>query len=913
MDKHQELDPVIFGQISHLGWLDDMVFHDASLADEAIPHHFSKVVQRFPDKPAVVSGGQALTFKELDLISNRLAYAILDATGEGSTPVAILNEHNLYGIVAVIGALKAGKFYTSLDLSAPAERLFDLLKQSEAQLVITVSEQGFARSKSILEGLSVPVVNVESLRPDIADDTPPQITLSPDDRLALSFTSGSTGSPKGIIRTQRMLLHTVAANGNSYMITHRDNAAFLLAITTFSTKSPVFACLLRGAALHLYDFKKSGLAGISSWLSESNVTFFEVPPAVFRRMVNALPAGISFPHLRIVRLSGEAVTRYDVDLFKAHFPETCLLANGLGARETGGVTRYFISHNTQLDGLNVPVGYALPGKQIYILGEDGQILAPGEVGEIAVAAPHISTEYWHRPDLTENLYPTENRDLIKLGDLGSLREDGLLEFHGRKDFQVKIRGNRVDMAEVEQRLLEHPQVLEAVVSTYTDAQDETRLVAYIVTAGDVELTSMDVRKHLSQSLLDYMIPSKVITLGELPLTEGAKVNRRALPPPVETRSEASLNNYEPPSSELEKQLVAIWEKLLTISPVGIHDHFLDLGGDSLAAAEVVLHVEEMGYHITFADLAHTPNIHSLARMIETTNEGGPLHSLVALNATGTGLPLFCMHPAGGLVLIYHEMVKHLPEGLPVYGLQARGADGRSEVLTRIEDMAAYYITEICRVQPEGPYHLCGFSMGGKIALEMARQLRQQRQDVGAVIIIDIKTGITPWGHIATRFRWSLRNLNKLRLRGVNIIERNWQPFVQLPLSRRGKYLKQKVSSFRRAYKKSRQKIHRARAAPEEQTHFTPENQARWANHKASKDYTLKPYPGKIVHIRASQRVKEFRHPRVFWASLVDEVEVYTIQGTHQSIMEAKSSKALAAVITKVLGEVTEAAETQSKK
>jgi thioesterase domain-containing protein/acyl carrier protein len=359
----------------------------------------------------------------------------------------------------------------------------------------------------------------------------------------------------------------------------------------------------------------------------------------------------------------------------------------------------------------------------------------------------VGRGYLNRPELTaEKFIPNPfNQEpgarLYQTGDMARYLPDGNIEFLGRVDHQVKIRGFRIELGEIEAALGQHPAVREAVVLAPEDAPGERRLAAYVVAEREPLPITTDLRSFLKEKLPEYMVPASFVLLDALPLMPSGKVDRRALPAPDRAGPE-SEKAFVAPRDDLELQLTRIWEEVLGVRPIGVRDNFFELGGHSLLAARLFASIENrLGKKLPLATVFQGATVEHLAGILRQDFKPAPQSSLVPLQPGGSKRPLFLVHPAGGHVFPYVHLARYLGPDQPCYGLQARGLEEGEEPHTRIEDMAADYIKALRTVQPKGPYHLGGWSMGGVVAFEMAQQLHAQGEGVDLLALLDAR--ITP--------------------------------------------------------------------------------------------------------------------------------------------------------------------------
>lgn len=437
--------------------------------------------------------------------------------------------------------------------------------------------------------------------------------------------------------------------------------------------------------------------------------------------------------LKRVVCSGEALPFELQKRFFARLPEV-ELHNLYGPTEAAVEVTFWDCEADDKSGV-VPIGRAIANTGIYILDQQMNPAPVGVAGELYIGGVQLARGYLNLPELTaERFVPHPfsregGERLYRTGDLARYRRDGQIEFLGRADSQVKIRGYRIELGEIESKLRSHPAVRDAVVITTNEGTDK-RIVAYVVTSQDVG----DLRAHLRERLPEYMIPAAVVTLDQLPLTANGKLDRRALPPPEQFLKEpASIT----PRDVLEFQLAQIWQETLRREQIGLRDNFFDLGGHSLLALRLINKVERLvDRKVSLSTLFRAGTIEQMAAILRQDRSHSREQSLVALQPKGSLPPLFLIHPASGNVMCYVELSRQLGMERPIYGLQSRGLDPNVEPIARIEEMARQYLEELSAVQFDGPYSLGGWSMGGVIAFEMARQLRAQGKGVAPLLLID---------------------------------------------------------------------------------------------------------------------------------------------------------------------------------
>jgi amino acid adenylation domain-containing protein len=709
-------------------------FNDFEKAEieQTIPQRFAAQVKRHPNRLAIKTTTRRWTYAELNQAANRVAHSILEQTGGKSTDsVALLFDHDAPMVAAMIGALKAGKAYVPLDPASPAERLLQIVNDAGARVLVTNNLNQKVAGTLTVEGLRV--INVDKLRRARTDDV--EVPADPGSLAYLLYTSGSTGQPKGVMQNHRNVLHFIRAYTNNLRLNANDRLSLFSSYCFDASVMDIYGALLNGAALYPIDIKKQGFDGAIKFLLDEAISVYHSTPTVYRHFVKSI-GNEKFPGVRLVVLGGEPVNRTDVDLYKQHFPEHAVMINGLGPTEATVSLQYFINKNTSISGQSVPVGAPVAETEVLLLDEGTK--SKGIAGEIALRCDHVALGYWRNEQATTAAFLTDENGarIYRTGDLGRRLPDGSILFTGRKDSQVKIRGFRVELGEIETALNRHASVKENVVALRTLSSGEKLLVAYLVPAANQSVQHSDLRRYLSTSLPEYMVPTVYVTLASLPLTASGKVNRRALPEPTLPESPARQARPLSSRSAVETALAAVWAEVLGLKVVGFHDNFFELGGHSLLAVILFARIAKyFGKRLPLATLFRAPTVAQLAAVIEDAGTPG-WSSLVPIQPSGSRPPFFCVHAKGGNVLEYYDLARHLGNDQPFYGLQSQGLNRNIEPHTRISDMAAHYVGQIKEVQPNGPYFLGGRSMGGTIAYEMACQLRETGEEVALLALLD---------------------------------------------------------------------------------------------------------------------------------------------------------------------------------
>ncbi|HEQ72231.1 MAG TPA: non-ribosomal peptide synthetase, partial [Spirochaetia bacterium] len=435
------------------------------------------------------------------------------------------------------------------------------------------------------------------------------------------YTSGSTGAPKGVMQTHRNVLHYIMNYTNGLHIGEHDVLSLIPSLSFSAAMMDIFAALTNGASLCLYNIRKAGPENLARWLNEKEITVYHSVPTVFRHFASSVPDGYTFPKIRIIDFGGEPVSMTEFELYKRRFRDDCILVNGLGATELNVIRQFVMDKETVLTGKSVPAGYAVEDTAVLLVDEEGRDVGYNRAGEIVIRSRYLSPGYWGLPEQTEKVFRDagDGERLYHTGDLGRRRPDGCLEHLGRRDLQVKIRGIRIELAEIETMLSAYPGVRDAAVMAYEriPGDDASRYLCGFL-AAERELDEDTLSAFCAERLPEYMIPQYFVRLDKLPLNPNGKLDRKALPKP-----EGDIyREYASPRNDVEEKLVRIWEEIVRHTPVGIHDNFFDLGGDSLKATSMIAMIEkEFQTEISLRDIFATPTVADIAERLSRADAG----------------------------------------------------------------------------------------------------------------------------------------------------------------------------------------------------------------------------------------------------------------------------------------------------
>jgi amino acid adenylation domain-containing protein len=576
--------------------------------ERSISDRFARVVADVPERLAVSDGPRSLSYSGLAERANGIAHALIDSLGPGEEPVAVYGDLETGLIEAVMGVLAAGKAYVPIDPSYPAARVQAMVADAGCRLVVTTKGTERVGAAPLVANMAVIDTGAVASAPH-----PPSTGASAASMLNVIYTSGSTGRPKGVVQVHRNMLNDCALSQELYGISVDDRIGLIVPITFGASVSDVLGALLNGASLHLADLRRTELDAMARWMREERITITHAVPTVFRRWMGVVEEGETYPDMRLLKLGGEPLRSSDLRLFAAHFPADCVLRNALGSTETYMVAAEHLRAGDPVDSAVVPVGFPVQGRKVTILGEDGVPVPAGVSGQIAVTTRFLSPGYWRDPEATAAAFlpATDDGERTYLtGDLGRLRPDGRLEHLGRLDEMIKIRGQRVEPAEVETAMLDVPGVSEAAVAARPRPDGTLRLIGYFVADGPVPATA-ELRILLRRRLPVHMIPSTFVPLARLPLLPFGKVDHRALPEPdpAGTESESQIA----PRTPLEAAVASIVTALLGIDAVGVEDDLFSHGLDSLLATQLAARLRDaLGVEVPVETVFEAPTVGALA-------------------------------------------------------------------------------------------------------------------------------------------------------------------------------------------------------------------------------------------------------------------------------------------------------------
>jgi acyl-coenzyme A synthetase/AMP-(fatty) acid ligase/thioesterase domain-containing protein/acyl carrier protein len=686
---------------------------------------------------AVVSEGTSWSYAQLDAASAGCA-SVLQNGSHDFAPVALLMDHAAPVVAAIVGVLRSGGFYIVLNSAHSTARLAQICDEVRPRAIITdIEHEGIARqliqsSRQLLLFSDLVTNSATFVKPSPSSSAP----------CALFYTSGSLKVPKPLVYTYGGTFHNVSNHARSLKVHAHDRLTLLSPCSAAASVSSLFAALLNGSSIHPFQPAREGLSAIGRWIERERLTIYHSVPSLFRRFLRTLDPDQLLASVRTVKLGGEPVFAGDIDLFRQHFRKGAVLINGLGMTEANGnVAHCHITDGIKLDGPVVPIGRPLDGVEIKLLNGDGSEVAPGEIGEIVLRGKHIAPAFWTGRDV--KLFSPERDGWFRTGDLGRKNDLGLLEHHGRKDNQLKRRGQWVSLAEIEAALLQIDGVKEVAAVAVEQKDGEDGIAAFLCWKG-AAVAEDELRRRLKPKLLAQALPNIFFNVANLPLLPNGKIDRRAL---SQTAKDSWPKDAEVRSQTFDSitlELLSIWKQVLERGNITIKDDFFDLGGDSLAAVAIIAAVEKIfRLRLPTTTLQAAPTIEKLAKVIRASNGTTRRVQVVGYRLAGKNPALYYVPAAGSEAFELKLLPRHLPVEQPILAFQPKGLDGRARYHASVEEMAKYYLVHLRVHQANGPYYLCGNCFGGVVAFEMAQQLTATGEEVAFLGLFDSYGGDYP--------------------------------------------------------------------------------------------------------------------------------------------------------------------------
>jgi amino acid adenylation domain-containing protein len=877
---------------------------------ETLPELVEAQVARTPEQVALRYQGEVVSYRELNRRANQVAH-YLRALGVGAeTVVGLLLERSVEMVVGLLGILKAGGAYLPIDPEYPPERISFMLE--DAGVAVLLTHEAAAAALPAYWGQTIYLDRDRELIA-AASAVNPAPAVTGENPAYVLYTSGSTGRPKGV-----MVPHRAIANHMQWMLGELEFSGGdrVLQKTPYTFDASVwefYAPLMCGGALVMAaPGVHRDAAALVRELAAQQITQLQVVPTMLKLLLEEAELS-ECKELRRVFCGGEALTMELAERFREQLAgvELCNLYGPTEATIDASIW-------SSASGGDVTLGRPIWNTELYVLGRELELLPVGVAGELYIGGAGLARGYIGRAELTAARFiphpysAVGGERLYRTGDLARYLASGELEYLGRADEQVKVRGFRIELGEIEAVLSRHQQLREAVVTVREDQVRGTELMAYVVAEGEAGPSSGELREFLGAKLPAYMIPQSFVFLSSLPLTPSGKIDRRALPAPAPMSSERE-ESFVAPRDMTELQMVQVWEDILAIRPVGVNDNFFHLGVHSLLAVRMVAQLEKrLHCRIPLAALFEEATINHLAKLQRRQMVALRESSLIPIRTSGSRSPIFFVHPVGGRVFCYTALAAYLDLDRPFYGFQSPVSEDGEPMFTTIESMAAHYVEELRAVQPEGPYFLGGWSMGGVVAFEMALQLQRLEQEVKLLALVD---SMIP--HFA---RPGVENVS---VTNNTLPDNNAEPLQEATL----------LISFAMDLGLSLELLALTPAdlltiEPAQQLTYVLD-QARQAsvvpadldlsviqrlyalfknNHRALWNYVPKPYAGPALLIKATERENSIElDPALGWNKLVADLQIRETPGTHYTIVREPYVRTLGQQLEKYCSHLEESA------
>ena len=615
--------------------------------DLSIINKFRNIALQYPQRIAIKTNEEVITYSDLDALSNNIAKQLnIKSNHNEPFAVGLLFGHELNMIYSILAVLKTGNYYVPLDNEYPFDRLCYILNDAEIKCILT-NRQYYSKALEIckITAKDTLIINIDEENISSLFDNS-KITISKKSLAYILYTSGSTGTPKGVMQTHEYVMHLTYSFTNSLHIAKEDCFTLIPSFNFSASVMDLFGVLLNGASLYLVDIKKGGITDLLKGMKRFNITVYHSVPTVFRAVCEELNAhnvshvadmkptncsiqsvSYNLKSLRLIYLAGEPLLKNDFESYKKHFHDNVILVNGLGCTEFNICRQYFISKMTNIRTSTVPIGYKAIGADVLIVDENRSVLNNFQPGEIAIKSKYLSKGYWGSPELTEKKFTvveTETDERIYYtGDLGQKTIDGCLFHLGRKDFQVKIRGQRVELAEIESAFLKIGGIKRAIVVLQTIGKTDC-LCGYFIADQDFDREYL--KDKLESMLPSYMVPEYNLRLKDFPLTDTGKVDRKNLPIP-----EFSKKDDEILRSNTENTVAEIWAKVLGIDykMLSPNSNFFEIGGHSLRAIQLIQEInKKFEYNLTIKDIFQLRTIRAITNHLEVSNSSNNIKNCI---------------------------------------------------------------------------------------------------------------------------------------------------------------------------------------------------------------------------------------------------------------------------------------------
>jgi amino acid adenylation domain-containing protein len=871
-------------------------------------HHLFECQSKLtPDRIALCCNDRTLSYRELDAESDHLAHE-LSRLGVGSDiPVGLCVQRNENMIIGILGILKAGGCYVPLDSQYPEERLQYMMHDSGIRIAVTDTRS--AHSISFDSAIRLLCVDAPDIAQTATGTSKPFPRTEAGQTAYIMYTSGTSGTPKGVMVPHRGVTNLAISAAENYGINERDRILQFFSMSFDGSVEEIFMTFAAGATIVMRTFDTAiAVPDFFSFIEKEKISVIDLPTAFWKELVHAVTAnGTEIPtSLRMVIIGGEQASTSDYQKWKRACNGHVRLINTYGPTECSVVSLFCDPETVSIaydENRGLPIGKPVYNTRLYIVDERLRQVPFGMPGELLIGGAGVSKGYINLPEHTSERFIDDcfekqhpSGSLYRTGDRVRSLQDGNLQFLGRNDNQIKIRGFRIEPGEIESVLNQHEHIRQSVVVDLKNSQGQRTLAAYYVPSGTFA-SSADIRLYLARIVPEYMVPSWFIPIETIPRLPNGKLDRASLPLPESDRLAERTISATPPRNELEESLVEIWQEVLGVHPIGITDDFFEIGGHSLLAVRLCSQIQKkINCKVTLLELFQNLTIEKLARSISdrTSAEKSSAHEsstavcIHEVNAQTPYPPLFFIHILGTGLKFCRPLVKHLSPELPVYGLSIHLLDEYPANGFTVEEVAAHYVREVKKIQPQGPYLLAGISFGGIIAFEMARILHRTDDDIRLIALMD--TNLPGAFPVYSKQEKRNRHIEAFRKEGVSYL-----------IAKSGEVLKYKwfglIEQGHQLFTKIQLQLYARHFSSRRLPVFLMEYTANNQNHEALLHYQPHPFEGRITIFKSEERLGDDRYSietQFGWLGIATAgVDVYHCPGDHFGMLSEPHVKTLA--------------------
>jgi non-ribosomal peptide synthetase component F/thioesterase domain-containing protein/acyl carrier protein len=828
---------------------------------KTLPALLAETAGRFPDAIALLTEDNPMSYGELDRHSSRLARRLKHAGVEPGARVGLDLEQPSRAAVGFLGILKAGGICVPLDPTFPEVVWHHILEEAELAVVVTCHAGTTRLATGDLKRIFVEEEEMPLLSVDEGDAS---VDLAGDRPAGLFYESEQDGKLVGILLSHQALVRRAGTMADVLELKTGDRVALVHSPASTLAWEEIVSCIVAGASLIPFPGgSPAGKPPSLACLEKHRPTVLSLSTQARWDLVDeASRQGRleAFDSLRLV------LTEHNHPLFnpppkcRGLTPQPVRIIGRFGAGEAGGIAAWreavIRPEESARSEPDLDLGQPAGGNRLLVLDSHLQPVAAGVSGEICIAGDSLFSGYFKRQDLTRsrslpNPLDQGRSQIFRTNHRARYRADGRIDYLGRGDRHLLVEGLTVEVGEIEAWLRRFPGIRDALITQVPNAAGEPRIVAYIVAEANGNADPRAIQLHLKRRFPEQLAPSALVPLRAFPRTWCGELDLTALPQPGRDQPE-TVRTEAPRNQALELGLTRIWEKVLRRSPIGVRDNFFDLGGSSMLAVQLFVEIEKvLGKKLPLATLFRAPTVEALAGVLESGTLETGWRCLVPIREAGSKPPLFLIHGAEGNVLIYRQLAEHLGPEQPVYGIQSQGLDGRGTTRRTFEEMASHYVTEIRTVQPEGPYYLGGYCLGGTLALEMARQLEAAGQKTALVSMFET---YNLGAIVKPHSRWLVlyRSFQKVKFHAQN--------FLAVGSKDQWAFLREKV---RVATVRMKHRI-----AGRIQTGSAIQLSVRTANDRAQFGYVPQPYSGPVALFRPKTYFVGEEDPKFGWGPLL---------------------------------------------